>query len=167
MQDAPEQDTSGRRGCIVVGALLGVVIGAIFTFVGLPPLLNHFFGEVTVQLGARLDGAHQVIRVDSVTMRADDTEGDTTDRAVFVRLTISVDKSWESKPTDWDLEFDGGATAGARLGLPTSEGSLQTEPGKERTLVLRFHPTDANTGSPHALLLRNPRVRFLLPAPSK
>ena len=167
VQDVPEEDTSGRRGCIVVGALLGVVIGAIFTFFGLPPLLDHLFGEVTVEAGQTLDGAHQVIRVESVTAGPDETTGDTFEHAVFVRLSVSVDKSWDSKPTDWDLEFEGGTTSGARLGQPTPDAVFQTEPGNTRTLVLRFHPSPTNVGPPRALLLRNPQVRFILPPISK
>jgi hypothetical protein len=54
--EEPGPDTTGRTGCIAVGAVLGIVAGALFTFFGLPPILHHFLGETHIGVGETYEG---------------------------------------------------------------------------------------------------------------
>ncbi|MEO6398546.1 MAG: hypothetical protein ABIP13_08770, partial [Tepidiformaceae bacterium] len=45
LESAPDPETKGRKGCLIWGAVLGIVVGATFAFYALPPILRHFYGE--------------------------------------------------------------------------------------------------------------------------
>ena len=38
-----------RTGCLVWGAVLGVVVGGMFAAYGLKPILRHYYGQATLE----------------------------------------------------------------------------------------------------------------------
>ena len=61
LQSANPQDTKGRGGCLVTGAILGIIFGLTFAFYGLPPILRHYYGEEKIEAGqAYVDGERRL-----------------------------------------------------------------------------------------------------------
>src|SRR6185312_12330917 len=58
------ESREGRTGCLIIGAVLGIAIGALFTFFALPPLLNHYFGEQHIGVGGTYEGGGKTVQVD-------------------------------------------------------------------------------------------------------
>lgn len=152
--ESEPEDTSGRRGCIVAGAALGVVAGVLFAFFLLPPLLHHYFGETEVRMGAVYSAGGKTIRV--VSVHAIGGEG------YEVQLEVKTKDAWAPAADDFQFEL---AAQSVRVTAEPASSSLQDSgmtfaPGDDRMLVLRFPLVQA--GQPTALHLSNPRLRFLL-----
>lgn len=169
--EEPKETTEGRTGCLVAGAVLGVVAGVLFTFFGLPPLLDRFFGETHVGGGEAYEGDAKVIRVTSVGVGAPPEAPATppAERLVaFVVLSVRTNKTWRPTPSDFRLEIAAGDRI--RSGGPNpavADSGLDFELGKERTLTLLFELPRKVEIAPRYLHLSDPPVRFELPEPSR
>jgi hypothetical protein len=157
--ESEPEDTSGRRGCVVAGGVLGIVAGILFAFFLMPPLLHHYFGETDVRVGAGYSAGGKMIGV--VAVRAIGGEG------YEVQLQVSTTHTWTPAPDDFQLEFSGQSVRVTAEPPSDSlpESDLAFPSGADRLLVLRFPVIQA--GQPIALHLSNPRVRFLLPPASQ
>lgn len=157
----PGEGRQGRSGCLVTGAVLGVVVGAIFAFYGLPPILRAVYGETRVAAGATYEGDGKAIRVESV-RRSIEPQVVSLFSEWVVTLTVTTGQAWEPEPADWRLEVPGvDEWLAARDPGGGPEQSLRFAAGAERTLVLRFPRGDRQGGAPpKALHLGDPRVRF-------
>lgn len=155
LEGARPEDKSGRSGCIITGAVLGVIVGLTFAFYGLPPILRSIYGEDVVSAGETYRGDAKVISV-LVVEREDDL--------YLVTLSVRSGKTFAPVPSDWQLEV---ATREEWIeALPPDadlpETSLDFELGRERTLLLRFPAPSRLDAVPEALHLASPRVRFEL-----
>ncbi|MCC6382287.1 MAG: hypothetical protein IT304_07245 [Dehalococcoidia bacterium] len=160
-REGPE-DTSGRRGCLIVGGLLGIVAGALLAFFVLPPLINYYFGTADVKAGKAYTADAKVIRVTRVEARPTTTRpGGPVQFAV--RLSALTNKTWHPEVEDFELELSDGEHLTL---LPPDEAepatSLDFDLGEERSLLLRFAPV-VTAARPKTLHMKEPRVRFALP----
>jgi len=156
-------DTSGRRGCMLIGAVLGVGIGAVIAFFVVPPVLNHYFGTADIALGATYTGEAKRITVREV-RTAEPPEGSTAPATLEVVLDVTTNKTWAPDPGDFEVEL---STGGDRLELlppdpSRPETSLSFALAEQRTLVLRFEGSTRRDAVPEKLHLAEPRVRFHL-----
>lgn len=152
--ESEPEDTSGRRGCVIAGGVLGIVAGVLFAFFLMPPLLHHYFGEKDVAEGRYYSSDGKTIGV--VWVHAIGGEG------YEVQLQVRTKDAWTPAPDDFQLEFsDQTIRITAEPADNSATGSLAFSPGDDRLLILRFPVVEA--GQPKALHLSSPRVRFLLP----
>jgi hypothetical protein len=158
----------GRGGCLLTGAILGIIVGATFAFYGLPPILKHFYGEKHIAAGQTYTGDAKSIAVASV-VRGDTTRFAKTDPGAdfwYVTLTITTNKTWAPKVSDFSLQFDGVSdwieAVGAPAGSPTD--TLAFALAEERTVQLRFplSPGADPDAAPHYIHVAEPRVRLAL-----
>ncbi len=147
------EDTRGRWGCIGVGAVLGIVIGAMFAFYGLPPILRSIYGEAEVGPGESYSGDAKEIRVATVQHSGSE---------VRVTLQARTNKTWRPEAFDFSLEL---STGGDWLEAqpPSADDpatALSFELGVRREIALVFVLPPGRAGDPKALHLSSPRVRF-------
>lgn len=152
--DAGEKQREPRAGCLITGAVLGIIVGATFAFYGLPPILRSIYGEKAVAPGEVYTGDAKEIRVVSV------EAGEIT----AVTLSIRTNKSWAPDLNDIRLEIAG--QDDWLHPLPPEAGLPATAPGftlgQERELLLRYEIPPGIDGTPVALHLAEPRIRFEL-----
>lgn len=160
--DASQQDTSGRMGCILIGAFAGIAAGALVAFFVLPAVFRSFFGTADIFLGETYNEEGRSIAVAAV-RRVPGPDGAEYPGVFEVLLDVRASRTWEPSPGDFELEL----TVGPRLDLlppdpARPETSLEMPLGRERQLLLRFAGTERRDAFPKALHLSEPRVRFLL-----
>jgi hypothetical protein len=168
-------DSGGRSGCLLTGALLGIVVGATFAFYGLPPILRHFYGERHVA-GETYDGEAKTVSV-TYTGTSPDPAIDaaqaffpalsgTPGSGVYVTLNVLTNKTWNPRLTDFSLQFTGPGDwvqADASAGIDNAAGRLQFPLTVETVVVFHFpKPIDAGA-VPRYLHLADPLIRFELP----
>lgn len=164
----PAPDTSGRTGCIAVGAVFGIIAGALFTFFALPPILHHFFGEANIAAGATYEGDAKVIRVTDLSIGSPPPGTEVSaPRVAFVSLTVRTNKTWSPVPSDFRLELSNGDRVKANNpARGVTDSALDFDLGVERTLTLMFDLPGKFEVVPRYLHIGDPPVRFELPAPS-
>ena len=157
-----ETSREGRTGCLVVGAVLGIAIGAVFAFFGLPPLINHFFAEEQVPAG-------QAYTSDARTIRAVSVQEDPTQTLVVLEMTVN--SPWTPKPGNFTLEYaSGGSWAKATAAL---DASLLADPAQpvtfdstnlgRKTDVWVIFPSEPDRGRPRYIHLGDPHIRLEIP----
>ena len=160
-----------RSGCLVLGAVLGVVFGLGFAFYGLKPILKHFYGEKTVAVGQAYTGDSKDIRVTYNGLVPDPALGgfaSADPSSYYVTLQVTTNKSWSPKVSDFSVQFAGVGNWPQAVQAPgaAATDALTFELGKERILELRV-PRPA--GKPAAIAtyfhIAAPRVRIALPPP--
>lgn len=163
LEDPGAKKTEGRFGCLLTGAILGIIFGATFAFYGLPPILRAIYGEEHIGLGETYSGDGKSLRVESLRTPGDGS--DTSAQAiVHVFLSVRTNKTWNPQIDDFQLELSSGGDWIEPLpSVPAVvESSLLFPLGEERLLLLRFRLPEANA-EPYRLHLAEPRVRFDLP----
>jgi hypothetical protein len=167
-QASPEKER--RTGCLVTGAVLGVLVGIMVGIYALPPILRNIYGETKVAADEFYRGDARIIRVTSAG-RASEPLGDpspgTRREDFFVELTVRSNKTWAIVVTDFTLELEG-----VKDWIKAAEATTNGEPGlniplgEEVTVQLHFIvevPTASSVSlAAEALHLANPRVRFAL-----
>ncbi len=164
MEDPSAKAKEGRGGCLITGAVLGIIVGATFAFYGLPPILRHYYGEQKVAAGATYEGDGKVIRVDRVDRTWDDSLDDPWANVIAVTITLTANKTWAMEPEDWRLEVAGvekWIPARPERTIPAEDFGIEL--GVERKLILRFNLPEGAEPRPEALHLATPRVKFELP----
>lgn len=161
-EDAPE-GTAGRRGCLLAGALLGIVAGVLVALFVVPPLFDHYFGEATVKAGKVYDGDGKRISVDFVSRYEAGRDGKTP--FLGVQFRVRSEAAWAPDPGNFVLELEGGIKIGP---VPPVEKIPVMWPqfaaGQERPFELLFElPTGARLEGA-TVRFRDPKVRFELPA---
>ena len=141
LEGAGEKEKVGR-GCLVWGGVLGVVVGLTFAFYGLPPILRHFYGERQVMQGEWL--STRTLSIQVATVEQIDTYSG-AERIVVVTLAQS----------------SGGVPPNERWRLEMSQRNEWVRAAPDAT-ELRF-VIRSEDGTPIALHLSKPRVRFELP----
>lgn len=156
--DQPEQEPVGK-GCLVAGAVLGILAGALLAFFGYPWVLRTFFAEEVVAPGGVYEGDAKILR-----LLGYDFDPDT--RILEVRLSVRTNKTWRPKAENFFVDVRGERHPVEALppdpAIP--ETSLQFPLGQERTLLLRFRLPKRDS-VPEAIRLADPSVRFELNPP--
>ncbi|MCS7294998.1 MAG: hypothetical protein RMK15_07265 [Chloroflexota bacterium] len=156
--DQAEQEPVGK-GCLVAGAVLGVLVGAVLAFFGYPWVLRTFFAEEVVAPGGVYEGDAKVLRLLGY-------EFDPETRILEVRLSVRTNKTWRPSPDNFYVDVRGERHPVQALppdpALPDT--SLRFQLGEERTLLLRFR-LPARDAVPEAIRLADPSVRFELSPP--
>ncbi len=151
-----KEKVEGRTGCIVTGAVLGVIFGIMFALYALPPILRSIYGEDVVEAGERYETNDRQIGI----LAWERTTG--TD-AIEVRMVVRVEEGWATEPSDWLLVLEGGALVeprGPRAERPETSmefGALET-----REFVLVFPLAPGQSAEPDYVRLSRPKVRFKL-----
>lgn len=169
LESANAQETKGRSGCLITGAILGIIVGATFAFYGLPPILRHFYGEQHIAAGATYEGDGKEMRVQVLAPMAIAVAGDR--EGWGAELTVTINKTWEAKASDFSIEFEDGADwlEATSIGIDQASLASVTAPSlmfdvpklaEPHKLQLVF---PAHAGKPKYLHLANPRVRWELP----
>ena len=161
----PKTETEGRTGCLITGALLGIIVGATFAFYGLPPILKHFYGEQHVAAGQPYSGDAKTIRVASAGIQTEAGDGGTV---FVVELAVETNKTWTLNASDVTLQFPGGGDWQKAESIGSADG---LHPGP----AFAFRPVDlatevrlrvvfkpGNAGVPTYLHLADPLIRFAL-----
>ncbi len=150
-----EQEEAGNRsGCLLLGAVLGIIVGIMFALYGLPPILRSIYGEKTVAAGETYEGDGRSIRVVSVERTTD------PDR-YRVTLDVTTNKTWDLQPDDFNLEIS--TAKDWTPALPPGDDpdtSLDFTLGVERTLLLVFEAPQRVDAKPEKLHLEHPRLKF-------
>ncbi len=152
-----KQNTEGRNGCIITGAVLGIIFGATFAFYGLPPILRSIYGEEKVAVSQAYEDGGKTIRVEYVHVEPE---------RVSIGLRVLVTESWPVNNSTFSLELserDDWVQARPPA-ADRPETSLGFRAGQEREVVLVFDVAEAD-GDPAALHVAGPRIRFALPPP--
>ncbi len=167
----------GRSGCLLAGAVLGIVVGATFAFYGLPPILRHFYGEQHIAVGQAYEGEAKTVSVTYLGTNPDPlapafgASGASASQPAagfYMTLKVLTNKTWNPKLTDFSLQFsgvDGWQPADASAGVETVDGRLRFPLTVE--LLVAFHfarPIEAGV-VPRYLHLADPLVRFELAPP--
>ena len=91
--ERPDEDSGGRRGCVTVGAILGVIAGALIAFLALPPLFSHYFGAADIELGKSYAADGRVLQVIE-SARQPGSDGQLYPGVFVVRLQVTANKTW-------------------------------------------------------------------------
>jgi hypothetical protein len=155
--ESRKQNTEGRNGCIITGAVLGIIFGATFAFYGLPPILRSIYGEEKVAVGQAYDDGSKTIQVEYVRVEPE---------RVSVGLRVLITESWPVNNSTFSLELsERDEWVQARPpAADRPETSLGLRIGEEREVVLVFDVAPGD-GDPDALHVSGPRIRFALPPP--
>lgn len=138
----PGEGEKVGRGCLIWGGVLGVVVGLTFAFYGLPPILRHFYGERQVMQGEWF--STRTLSIQVATVEHIDTYSG-AERIVVV--TLAQSSSGVPPNERWQLEMS-----------KRDEWVRAAPDATELRFVIR-----SEDGTPIALHLSKPRVRFELP----
>jgi hypothetical protein len=152
-----DQDAApgNRRGCLVTGAILGVLAGLIVGLFVVPPLVNHYFADNPIQPGQPYKAENAEITLQKVSMVREIVE---------VELTIDAYSDWKPVHTDFTIKFPDDEVVVASLPAdPTAPlTKLTFLAGQSRTLLLRFPRFDLTIYGV-VLVLDDEDAQFLFP----
>ena len=174
------EEHKGRSGCLLTGAILGIIVGATFAFYGLPPILKHFYGEEHIAIGQPYVGDAKTITADFAEPRdIQPTPNVQTVRAMVVLITVTTNKTWTPTSADFSIEYGDGGNWVDAIGVNYADPSAapvrpgapphapvdfdQSQLGVKTQLAISFPIVEASRGDPTYLHLTSPRVRFALP----
>ena len=160
--------SQGRSGCLITGAVLGIIVGATFAFYGLPPILRHFYGEKHVAANAQYVGDAKTIRVSRIDITPDPAAGLPGEMADkwYVTLVVTTNKTWAPVPSNFQLELTGLGdwVDAAAMAVDASGTGGGIALGEEVHIFLTFPMSLSKPeANPRYLHLSDPRVRFALP----
>ena len=160
--EAATEDREGRRGCLLIGAILGVGIGTLVALFVVPPLLNHYFGTGDIELGTtyREDGNALTVREAE---RVPGDDGELYPGTFEVVLDVTAGSPWAPTPSTFELELTDGTRLQALDPEPARpETSFVFELAEPRELVLRFPGVERRDVEPDVLHVSDPEVRLHL-----
>ncbi|MBA4180483.1 MAG: hypothetical protein C0506_07840 [Anaerolinea sp.] len=162
--DRPREN---RSGCLVWGAVLGVVVGGMFAAYGLKPILRHYYGEQRVAVGQTYEGDAKTIRVagaGSERPEAFQRPAGERDDGYYVILEVTTNKTWLPAVTDFAVEFSGiDDWVEADAAFPSTNGTIPFPLAEQRTIFLRFKRPATVGAEPEYLHIADPRLRIELP----
>ena len=154
--DEPGRDGGNRSGCLMLGAVLGVLVGIMFALYGLPPILRAIYGEETIAAGETYEGDGRVIRVVSV-------DRVTEPELYLVTLAITSNKTWDVGRETFQLEI---STQDEWIPAMEADGRAETSfdfvLGEPRELLLQFEAPLRVDARPVELHVTDPRLAFEL-----
>jgi hypothetical protein len=165
--EQPSAEKAKRSGCLMWGAVLGVLVGIMVGVYALPPILKHYYGEKTVEPGETYgESAGTRITLASIG-QASEPLGEASPGMrrfdYFGSVTATFSNNRELKADDFSLELN-------EVGKWQRAVSLDDEPTlyipefTETIFAIHFivevPEGDAGKLTPHALHLSDPRVKF-------
>lgn len=154
------RDTEGRRGCLIIGAALGIAAGTFIAFFLLPPIFGHFFGAADIELGKAFSGDGKTIRVLSAE-RQPGADGQLYPGVFVVKIEVMAIKEWAPVGAEFELEVSGTDERSYPISSDPALGGVF--PRSNRVpLTLTFAGTERRDVLPLKLHLRSPEVRFHL-----
>jgi hypothetical protein len=169
--EPPSEETRKRNGCLVWGAVLGVLAGIMVGVYVLPPVLRHYYGETHVAVDEFYSGDGKAIRVLSMG-QASEPLGEApagTQRAdFFASISVVSSESWTPSASDFSLQLKELSKWQQAEDASVDGVPLGTIPaGIETTVQLHFvievvTESAPSSLTPSALHLSRPRVRFAL-----
>ena len=152
-----DQDAApgNRRGCLVTGAILGVLVGLIVGFFVVPPLINRYFTDNPIQSGQPYKAENAEITLHKISVGSEILE---------VELTIDAYSDWNPVHTDFTLKFPDDDVVVTALPVDPNVPltNLTFLAGQSRTLLLRFPRLDLTIYGV-VLILDGEDAQFLFP----
>ena len=146
--------TGNRRGCLVTGAILGVLAGFIVGLFVIPPLINRYFADNPIQPGQPYEAENAEITLQTVSVVGEILE---------VELTIDAFSDWKPVHTDFTIKFpDAEAIEALPVDPDVPLTGLTFLAGQSRTLILQFPRFDLSIQG-IALILDSEDAQFLFP----
>lgn len=171
--EQPTEDAAKRSGCLMWGAVLGVLVGIMVGVYALPPILRHYYGETKVAPDEFYRGDGKAIRVESLGQASEplgEAAAGTRREDFFVSIVVVSDAPWSPRATDFSLEFEGvedwQQAVDAKVGgEPLATIPPATEAKVQLHFVVELPPENFPTLKAEALHLSDPRVRFAVSGP--
>lgn len=168
--EQPSEDRAKRSGCLIWGGVLGVLVGIMVGVYALPPILRHYYGETKVAADEFYRGEGKVIRISTLGQSSEplgEARQGMQREDWFVTIVVVSQDRWQPKVSDFSLEFNEigqwqQATDATSGGLPFEAVEPGSENQVELHFVAEFLPKDADSLTPKALHLSEPRVRFAI-----
>jgi hypothetical protein len=153
------EDTSGRRGCITLGAVLGIAIGALVAFFVLPGVLHHYFGTAKMGLGETYHGDGLNLRAESIARR--DPESSAGGISWFVSIAANPTRDRQLLYDGFELELDDGKRIRA-VAASDKSTAIELHAAQPTSFLLRFDAAPGSLARPKLLHLHDPSVEFAL-----
>jgi hypothetical protein len=147
---------------MLLGAVLGVVAGALIAFFVMPRVFDHYFGTADIFAGETYTGDAKVMQLDSI-QRIPDAQGNEYPGLFAATFTVTTNKTWAPSPDDFVLSLGIGTRVeglGLELNGAVPELGVSLPLGSERQLVVFFPGTERRDAEPRSVHLREPDVRF-------
>ncbi|MGE3076716.1 MAG: hypothetical protein AB7N24_21820 [Dehalococcoidia bacterium] len=168
--EQPSEEQAKRSGCLIWGGVLGVLVGIMVGVYALPPILRHYYGETKVAADEFYRGDGKAIRISNLGQASEplgEAAAGMRREDYFVTVVVVSEDEWQPKVTDFSLEFDEldqwrQAADATSNGEPFTTVPAATETEIELHFVVEFPPEEADTLTPKALHLSDPRVRFAI-----
>jgi hypothetical protein len=116
--EEPQEDTSGRTGCLTIGAVLGIVAGTLFVLFGAGPLLNFLFPTDTIPVGESYHDDKLTMRVTRIASMDTDVDPG-RHQGYLVEWDVEAKSSWwphdACRGTDGGQELRGSSMDRSRL----------------------------------------------------
>gem|GEM_PF-1484866 len=166
--EQPSAEQAKRSGCLIWGAVLGVLAGIMVGMYALPPILKHYYGEKVVAAGEAYEGGGKQIRIASFT-QASDPVGEAAPgmrrEDFYAVLSVLAEKGWEAKLDQFTLEFK--ELDDWQEATDVEGGTLRFEPGQPMEVTIHFaveyDAEETPSLTPEAVHLSEPRVKFEVP----
>lgn len=160
--EEPQEDTSGRTGCLTLGAILGIVAGILFVLFGVGPLLDFLFPTETIAVGSTYHDDKLTLKVNEVELLVFPSLPE--QRGFLVRMAVDARSSWNLEESRFVLKLEDGREID---GYASHEGGkLGRVPQGASVVELVFVTGRENPPRPEALHISEPAVKFKLPAPT-
>jgi hypothetical protein len=171
--EQPTEDQKRRSGCLIWGAVLGVLVGIMVGVYALPPILRHYYGETDVAADEFYEGDGKVIRLASLGQASEplgEAAAGMRREDFFATVVVVSEDEWRTKPTDFSLELDEleswrQATEATVDGQPLDAVPARVETEIQLHFVVEFPRDETSTLTLKALHLSDPRVRFSIEWP--
>ena len=166
VDDARREPDPARTGCLWVGGIVGVLVGIVFVFFGVPPLLNFLFPSETIEVGETYEDDKLSLRVLSV-VRDELEKEPLSDAAYVIRLSVVAASSWSTHYDNFVLVLEDGTEVRSeplftRPPLDERPTSAKVPQGNS-ILELIFSNGEPTLSPPDSLHLEEPPVKFELP----
>ena len=154
VQDDRRPADPARRGCLLIGAFLGVAVGVVVALFLVPPLFDRYFGTADIALGDTHAADGKRLRVD----RYQDNAG-AGGTEIIVTMTITSEAVWDLSMPTITLELEDGTIVGGvavRGGprVPAGEAGLDAD--------FEFQRPAGNTARPKLISFSEPKARYYL-----
>lgn len=171
--EQPTEEQARRSGCLIWGAVLGVLVGIMAGVYALPPILKHYYGETEVAADEAYRGDGKTVRLLDVTPArepAGEASAGLSRAEFYAHIEVHSNEPWALKASDFTLEFreleDWQKATGATVaGQPLVTIIEHHETTIEIHWVVEFPPDQIASLTLEALHLSDPRVRFELKPP--
>jgi len=171
--EQPTEDQKKRSGCLIWGAVLGVLVGIMVGVYALPPILRHYYGETKVAADEFYRGAGKAIRVTQLGQASEplgEAAAGMGREDFFVTISVVSDADWSPAATDFSIELAELENWSQAISAEVGGTPLRSIPARQEThvdlhFIVEFPIDETPSVTPVALHLSDPRVRFAIDSP--